>query len=93
MVRTEDPLLEGPVAPAEGTVVNTVDQISPADPTTPPTPRSLTLRPVGPETVQGGQARRDPVGLSTRSRSVRQDPVELGSLEAGSGQSRAARPD
>jgi N-sulfoglucosamine sulfohydrolase len=43
MVRTDDPLLEGPVAPAEGTVVNTVDQISPADPTTPPTPRSLTL--------------------------------------------------
>jgi hypothetical protein len=43
MVRTEDPLLEGPVAPAAGTVVNTVDQISPADPTTPPTPRSLTL--------------------------------------------------
>jgi N-sulfoglucosamine sulfohydrolase len=43
MVRTEDPLLDGPVAPAEGTVVNTVDQISPADPTTPPTTRSLTL--------------------------------------------------
>jgi N-sulfoglucosamine sulfohydrolase len=43
MVRTEDPLLDGPVAPAEGTVVNTVDQVSPADPTTPPTNRSLTL--------------------------------------------------
>jgi arylsulfatase A-like enzyme len=43
MVRTEDPLLDGPVAPAEGTVVNTVDQLSPGDPTTPPTVRSLTL--------------------------------------------------
>ena len=43
MIRTEDPLLNGPVAPAEGTVVNTVDQISPGDPTTPPTARSLTL--------------------------------------------------
>jgi arylsulfatase A-like enzyme len=43
MVRTKDPLLEGPVAPAEGTWYNTVDQISPADPTTPPTPHSLTL--------------------------------------------------
>jgi hypothetical protein len=43
MVRTEDPLLDGPVAPAEGTVVNSVDQVSPADPTTPPTTRSLTL--------------------------------------------------
>ncbi len=43
MVRTEDPLLHGPVPPAEGTVVNTVDQISASDPTTPPTAHSLTL--------------------------------------------------
>jgi N-sulfoglucosamine sulfohydrolase len=43
MVRTEDPLLDGAVPPAEGTVSNTVDQVSPADPTTPPTTHSLTL--------------------------------------------------
>jgi N-sulfoglucosamine sulfohydrolase len=43
MVRTEDPLLDGPVPPAEGTVFNTVDQVSAADPTTPPSDRSLTL--------------------------------------------------
>ncbi len=43
MVRTDDPLLEGAVAPAEGTIYNTVDQVSPSDPTTPPTTHSLTL--------------------------------------------------
>ena len=43
MVRTEDPLLDGPVPPAEGTVVNTVDQVSASDPTTPPSANSLTL--------------------------------------------------
>lgn len=43
MVRTDDPLLAGPVPPAEGTVYNTVDQRSADDPTTPPTERSLTL--------------------------------------------------
>jgi N-sulfoglucosamine sulfohydrolase len=43
MVRTDDPLLEGAVAPAEGTFYNTVDQVSPSDPTTPPTTHSLTL--------------------------------------------------
>jgi N-sulfoglucosamine sulfohydrolase len=43
MVRTEDPLLDGPVPPAEGTVVNTVDQVSASDPTTPPSASSLTL--------------------------------------------------
>jgi N-sulfoglucosamine sulfohydrolase len=43
MVRTDDPLLDGPVPPAEGTVLNTVDQVSAADPTTPPSDRSLTL--------------------------------------------------
>ena len=42
MVRTEDPLLKGPVPPAEGTVVNTVDQVSASDPTTPPSDRSPT---------------------------------------------------
>ena len=42
MVRTGDPLLDGPVPPAEGTVVNTVDQVSASDPTTPPSTRSLT---------------------------------------------------
>ena len=42
MVRTHDPLLDGPVAPAEGTVYNTVDQTSPNDPTTPRTTHSLT---------------------------------------------------
>lgn len=43
MVRTDDPLLEGAVAPAEGTFYNTVDQVSPSDPTTPPTTHSRTL--------------------------------------------------
>ncbi len=43
MERTEDPLLEGPVPPAEGTVMNTVDQLSASDPTTPPSDHSLTL--------------------------------------------------
>jgi arylsulfatase A-like enzyme len=43
MVRTDDPLLNGPVPPAEGTVLNTVDQVSAADPTTPPSARSQTL--------------------------------------------------
>jgi arylsulfatase A-like enzyme len=42
MVRTDDPLLDGPVAPAEGTVRNTVDQRSANDPTTPPTTHSRT---------------------------------------------------
>jgi arylsulfatase A-like enzyme len=56
MVRTGDPLLDGPVAPAEGTVVNTVDQISPADPTTPPTARSRTLT----HRARNGSAAADP---------------------------------
>jgi N-sulfoglucosamine sulfohydrolase len=43
MVQTRDPLIDGPVRPAEGTVVNTVDQLSASDPTTPPSIRSLTL--------------------------------------------------
>jgi hypothetical protein len=43
MVRTEDPLLNGPVPPAEGTVVNSADQVSASDPTTPPSDHSLTL--------------------------------------------------
>lgn len=43
MVRTDDPLLDGPVPPAEGTVYNTVDQLSASDPTTPPTTHSTTL--------------------------------------------------
>jgi N-sulfoglucosamine sulfohydrolase len=43
MVRTDDPLLNGPVPPADGTVLNTVDQVSAADPTTPPSARSQTL--------------------------------------------------
>ncbi len=34
MVRTDDPLLDGPVPPAPGTVFNTVDQRSADDPTT-----------------------------------------------------------
>jgi hypothetical protein len=42
MVRTGDPLIDGPVPPAEGTVVNTVDQVSASDPTTPPSISSLT---------------------------------------------------
>ena len=40
MVETGDPLLQGPVAPAEGTFYNTVDQVSPSDPTTPATTRA-----------------------------------------------------
>jgi N-sulfoglucosamine sulfohydrolase len=43
MVRTGDPLINGPVLPAEGTVVNTVDQVSASDPTSPPSIRSATL--------------------------------------------------
>lgn len=42
MRRTDDPLLDGPVPPAPGTVYNTVDQLSADEPTTPPTERSLT---------------------------------------------------
>jgi N-sulfoglucosamine sulfohydrolase len=42
MVRTDDPLLKGPVPPAPGTVSNTVDQVSSNDPTTPPTTHSRT---------------------------------------------------
>ncbi len=42
MLQTGDPLIEGPVPPAEGTVVNTVDQVSASDPTTPPSIRSRT---------------------------------------------------
>jgi arylsulfatase A-like enzyme len=34
MERTGDPLLQGPIAPAPGTEVNTVDQVSPSEPTT-----------------------------------------------------------
>jgi arylsulfatase A-like enzyme len=43
MARTDDPLLDGPVAPAEGTIHNTVDQLSASEPTTPPTTHSTTL--------------------------------------------------
>ena len=42
MVRTEDPLLQGPVPPQQGTFVNTVDQVSASDPTTPPSANSVT---------------------------------------------------
>jgi hypothetical protein len=42
MVKTDDPLLAGPVAPAPGTVYNTVDQLSADEETTPPTTHSLT---------------------------------------------------
>lgn len=42
MQRTDDPLLRGPVDPAPGTVLNSVDQISADEPTTPPTKQSLT---------------------------------------------------
>jgi arylsulfatase A-like enzyme len=42
MVRTQDPLLDGPVPPGPGTVTNTVEQPSASDPTTPPTAHSLT---------------------------------------------------
>jgi N-sulfoglucosamine sulfohydrolase len=41
MVRTGDPLIHGPVPPG-GTFVNTVDQVSASDPTTPPSARSVT---------------------------------------------------
>ncbi|MET0147246.1 MAG: sulfatase [Ilumatobacteraceae bacterium] len=34
MTRTDDPLLDGPVAPGRGTFYNTPDQISPSEPTT-----------------------------------------------------------
>ena len=34
MRETDDPLLDGPVAPAPGTEYNTADQRSPSDPTT-----------------------------------------------------------
>lgn len=43
MERTDDPLRNGPVPPAEGTFYNTVDQLSPSEPTTPPTTQSSTL--------------------------------------------------
>jgi N-sulfoglucosamine sulfohydrolase len=43
MMRTDDPLLNGPVPRAAGTVMNTVDQVSASDPTTPPSDHSLTL--------------------------------------------------
>jgi len=43
MVRTDDPLLDGPVPQPDGTVVNTVDQGSASDPTTPETVHSATL--------------------------------------------------
>lgn len=42
MRRTEDPLLDGPVPPAPGTIYNTVDQLSADEATTPPTERSQT---------------------------------------------------
>ena len=48
MIRTDDPLLEGPVAPAENTFYNTVDQLSASDPTRSDTTRSRTLNPAGP---------------------------------------------
>ena len=43
MERTSDPLLDGPVPPAAGTLYNTVDQISPSDPTIPATTHSTAL--------------------------------------------------
>jgi arylsulfatase A-like enzyme len=43
MVRTSDPLAQGPVPPGEGTFYNTVEQVSASDPTTPPSARSSTL--------------------------------------------------
>jgi arylsulfatase A-like enzyme len=43
MVRTADPLIDGPVPPGEGTFFNTADQLSASDPTTPPSDHSLTL--------------------------------------------------
>lgn len=42
MVRTGDPLIDGPVPQGVGTFVNTVDQVSASDPTTPPSRRSTT---------------------------------------------------
>src|SRR5271168_1863868 len=42
MVRTGDPLIHGPAPTGEGTFVNTVDQVSASDPTTPPSARSVT---------------------------------------------------
>lgn len=42
MATTSDPLLDGPVAHAPGTIYNTVDQVSADEPTTPPTDHSLT---------------------------------------------------
>ncbi len=42
MVRTGDPLIDGPVPQGVGTLVNTVDQVSASDPTTPPSRRSTT---------------------------------------------------
>jgi arylsulfatase A-like enzyme len=42
MVRTEDPLIDGPVPPQQGPFANTVDQVSASDPMTPPSARSIT---------------------------------------------------
>jgi N-sulfoglucosamine sulfohydrolase len=42
MVRTNDPLLDGPVLPPAGTVHNTVEQVSASEPTTPLATPSLT---------------------------------------------------
>ncbi|MET0420551.1 MAG: sulfatase [Acidimicrobiia bacterium] len=42
MVKTDDPLLDGPVPPPAGAVINTVDQRSADDPTTPESTHSLT---------------------------------------------------
>ncbi|MFT4048448.1 MAG: sulfatase [Solirubrobacterales bacterium] len=42
MERTDDPLRHGPVAPAPGTIYNTVDQTSADEPTQPPTSHSTT---------------------------------------------------
>jgi N-sulfoglucosamine sulfohydrolase len=42
MLRTGDPLIDGPVPQGVGTFVNTVDQVSASDPTTPPSRRSTT---------------------------------------------------
>jgi arylsulfatase A-like enzyme len=43
MEQTDDPLLDGPVPPAAGSFYNTVDQLSPSDPTFPETTHSATL--------------------------------------------------
>jgi hypothetical protein len=56
MVLTEDPLLDGPVASAEGTVVNAVDQISPADPRPRRQPGAL------PSPTEPGMARKGRIG-------------------------------